>query len=258
LKTLTLLEKVAHINFIITDTEKEALILEDNLIKEHHPRYNVKLRDDKNYPYLKLSTQEEPTLSIVRRVQKDQSLYFGPYPSATALRETVKVIRRIFPITTSLDTQFTRRLRLRRPGETGSKEFPGKMDPARYREVVRQVRMFLEGRDQSLIRRLREKMEEEAKRMNFEAAAGIRDQIEHIAKDIEKQKIVSREFREQDVVGYFRKKRFLAIYLLFIRGGRFWGERDFLCRTPTFRMKRFWALFSGSIMRKGNSFPNRS
>jgi len=111
-KTLSLVERVAGVDVIVTDTEKEALILENHLIKEHRPRYNVKLRDDKNYPCLRLSIEEKyPTLSVVRRIHKDRSLYFGPYPSATSLRQTLKLIRRLFPIRTCLDTKFTHRLR---------------------------------------------------------------------------------------------------------------------------------------------------
>ncbi len=217
MKTLTLLEQVGDIETIITDTEKEALILEDNLIKQYHPRYNIKLRDDKEYPCLRLSVEEEyPTLSFVRRIRKDRSLYFGPYPSAHSLRETVNLIRRIFPIRTSLDTKFTHRL----PSW-------GKVEPAGYREVVHQVRMFLEGKNESLIAALKKKMAEEAKRLNFEAAARIRDQIEHIQKVIEKQKIISRGFLDQDVIALYRGEERVAIYLLFLRRGKLLGGRGF-------------------------------
>ena len=149
-KTLTLVEKIADIETIVTDTEKEALILENNLIKEHRPRYNVKLRDDKNYPCLRLSMEEEfPTLCIVRRIKKDRSIYFGPYPSATSLRETLKLIRRLFPIRTCLDTKFTHRLRPCINYEMGRCTGPccDKITPAQYREIVHQVRMFLEGKN---------------------------------------------------------------------------------------------------------------
>jgi len=217
LKTLTMLEQAADIETIITDTEKEALILEDNLIKQYHPRYNIKLRDDKDYPCLRLSVEEEyPALSIVRRIRKDRSLYFGPYPSAHSLRETLKLIRRIFPIRTSLDTKFTRRL----PSW-------GKVEPAGYREVVHQVRMFLEGKNESLIASLKKKMAGEANRLNFESAARIRDQIEHIRKVIEKQKIISREFLDQDVIALVRGEEKVAIYLLFLRRGKLLGGRGF-------------------------------
>ena len=141
-KTLTMLERVADIDTFITDTEKEALILENNLIKEYRPRYNVKLRDDKNYPCLRLSVEDEfPTLCIVRQIKKDRSIYFGPYPSATSLRETLKLIRRLFPIRTCLDTKFTHRLRPCINYEMGRCTGPccGKIEPAQYRELVHQV-----------------------------------------------------------------------------------------------------------------------
>ena len=216
-KTLSMLEQAADIETIITDTEKEAFLLEDNLIKQHHPRYNIKFRDDKYYPCLRLSVEEEyPVLSIVRRIRKDRSLYFGPYPSATSLRETVKLIRRIFPIRTSLDTKFSRRLPPRE-----------KIDPARYREVVHQVRMFLEGKDEALLAVLKKKMAGEAERLNFEAAARIRDQVEHIQKVIERQKIISRDFLDRDVIGFYRGEEGVAIYLLFLRRGKLLGGKGF-------------------------------
>src|SRR4030043_78402 len=142
---------------------------------------NVKLRDDKNYPCLRLSVEEEfPTLSIVRRIKKDRSLYFGPFPSATSLRETLKLIRRIFPIRTCLDTKFSNRLRPCINYEMGRCLGPccGKIDRDQYREIVHQVRMFLEGRNRKLVGRLEKKMEGESEKLRFETAARIRDQIE--------------------------------------------------------------------------------
>ena len=203
IKTLSLLEKVSDVEFIITDTEKEALILEDNLIKEHHPRYNVKLRDNKNYPLLRLSLEEEfPTLSIARRMGQDRSLYFGPYPSAKSLRNTLKLIQRLFPIRTSLDTRFTPRLRVCPPEDREAGLCPEIKDPAQYQQIVRQVRLFLEGKNARLIQSLRKKMEEESGHLNFEAAARIRDQIESLERVFEEQKIVSRDFIDQDVMGF--------------------------------------------------------
>src|SRR5512136_2485826 len=157
-KVLTMMDKVADIDTIVTDTEKEAFILENNLIKEYRPRYNVKLRDDKTYPLLKLSMKEEfPTLCVVRRAERDGSVYFGPYPSATSLRETLKLIRRLFPIRTCLDTKFTHRLRPCINYDMGRCTGPccGKIDAIQYREVVRQVRLFLEGKNEALLESLR-------------------------------------------------------------------------------------------------------
>jgi len=229
-KTLALLEKVADIETILTDTEKEALILEDNLIKEHHPRYNIKLRDDKRYPCLRLSVEEDfPTLSIVRRIKKDRSIYFGPYPSATSLKETLKLIRRLFPIRTCRHTKFSNRIRpcINYEMERCSGPCCGKIDPAQYGEIIRQVRMFLEGRNRDLIESLKRRMEEAAEQLHFEKAARIRDQIEHIERVIERQNIVSRDFIDRDVIGFHRQDHRAAVYSLFIRAGKLLGGKGF-------------------------------
>jgi excinuclease ABC subunit C len=229
-KTLAMLEKVEDIETIVTDTEKEALILEDNLVKEHHPRYNIKLRDDKRYPCLKLSMDEEfPTLKIVRRIEKDRSLYFGPYPSATSLRATLRLIRRLFPIRTCLDTKFSGRLRpcINYEMDRCSGPCCGKIDRNQYLEIVRQVIMFLEGKNKDLLESLKEKMEEESEQLRFEKAAKIRDQIEYIEHVIEKQKIVSSDFVDQDVIGFHRQDHTFIVHPLFIRGGKLLGGKGF-------------------------------
>jgi len=229
-KTLALLEKVADIETIVTDTEKEALILEDHLVKEHHPRYNIKLRDDKRYPCLRLSIEEDfPTLSIVRRIKKDRSVYFGPYPSATSLKETLKLIRRLFPIRTCRHTKFSNRTRpcINYEMERCSGPCCGKIGPVQYGEIIRQARMFLEGRNRDLIESLKKRMEEESERLHFEKAARIRDQIKHIEKVIEKQSIVSRDFIDRDVIGFHRQDHRAAVYSLFIRAGKLLGGKGF-------------------------------
>jgi excinuclease ABC subunit C len=259
-KTLRMLERVADIETIVTDTEKEALILESNLIKEHRPRYNVKLRDDKNYPCLKLSIEEEfPTLCVVRQIKKDRSLYFGPYPSATSLRQTLKLIRRLFPIRTCLDTKFTHRLRPCINYEMGRCTGPccGKIDPIQYREVVRRVRMFLEGKNEDLIQNLKKKMEEESTRLNFEAAAKIRDQIAHIERVIEKQKIVSKDFMDQDVIGLYRKNDTLVIHPLFIRAGKLLGGKGFTLRSSRLPEDEILDTFLRQYYREGKFIPDQ-
>ena len=259
-KTLTLLEKVADIDTIVTDTEKEAFILENNLIKEYRPRYNVKLRDDKTYPLLKLAMQEEfPTLCIVRRAQKDGSVYFGPYPSATSLRETLKLIRRLFPIRTCLDTKFTHRLRPCINYEMGRCSGPccGKIDPAQYREIVHQVRLFLEGKDKDLVERLKEGMEEESDRLHFERAAKIRDQIRHLEHVVEKQKIVSADFVDQDVIGFHRQDHTLIIHPLFVRGGKLLGGRGFAFPSTALPDEELLSSFLHQYYREGKFIPRK-
>ncbi|MDO9350320.1 MAG: excinuclease ABC subunit UvrC, partial [Deltaproteobacteria bacterium] len=259
-KTLALLEKVADIETIMTDTEKEALILEDNLVKEHHPRYNVKLRDDKRYPCLRLSVEEEfPTLSIVRKIKKDRSFYFGPYSSATSLRETLKLIRRIFPIRTCHNTRFSNRIRPCINYEMGRCPGPccGKIDPVQYREIIRQTRMFLEGKNRDLLARLKRKMDKESEQLHFEKAARSRDQIEHIKKVIEKQKIVSRDFVDQDVIGFHREDHTVVIHPLFVRAGKLQGGRGFTFPSMGLPDEEVLSSFLRQYYREDRFIPER-
>jgi excinuclease ABC subunit C len=259
-KTLAMLEKVEDIDTIVTDTEKEALILEDNLIKTHHPRYNVKLRDDKNYPCLKLSLEEEyPTLFIVRRIKKDGSLYFGPYPSATSLRETLKLIRRLFPIRTCMDTKFTHRLRPCINYEMGRCLGPccEKVDPIKYQEVVQEVRMFLTGKNRDLVESLKKRMKQESERLNFEAAVNIRDQIAYIEQVIEKQKIVSQDFLNQDVIGFHRQDHKIIIYSLLVRAGRLMGGRGFVFPSIGLLDEEVLSSFLFQYYREGKFIPEQ-
>ncbi len=259
-KTLAMLDKVADIDTMVTDTEKEALILENHLIKTHRPRYNVKLRDDKNYPCLKLSTGEEfPKLTIVRRIKKDDSIYFGPYPSATSLRETLRLIRRLFPIRTCLDTKFSNRLRPCINYEMGRCLGPccGKVDPAQYQEVVREVRMFLEGKNKDLVESLKKKMEEEAEKLHFETAAKIRDQIEHLEKVVEKQKIVSSDFFDQDVIGFHRQDHTFVVHPLFIRGGKLLGGKGFTFPSAGLPEEEILSSFLHQYYREGKFIPEK-
>ena len=259
-KTLTMLERVADIDTFITDTEKEALILENNLIKEYRPRYNVKLRDDKNYPCLRLSIEDEfPTLCIVRQIKKDRSIYFGPYPSATSLRETLKLIRRLFPIRTCLDTKFTHRLRPCINYEMGRCTGPccGKIEPAQYREMVHQVRMFLEGKNEALLETLKKKMEEASEQLAFETAAKVRDQIAHIEKVLERQKIVSRDFIDQDVIGLHRQDHTVVIHPLFIRAGKLLGGKGFTFPSTRIPEEEVLDSFLRQYYRQGKFIPDQ-
>ncbi len=259
-KTMAMVEKVADIDTIVTDTEKEAFILENNLVKQHRPRYNVKLRDDKNYPCLKLSVEEEyPTLSIVRRIKKDRSIYFGPYPSATSLKETLKLVRRLFSIRTCLDTKFAHRLRPCINYEMGRCVGPccGKADPIEYREMVHQVRMFLEGKNRDLLERLKKKMEEESEQLHFEAAAKIRDQIEHIEHVVERQKIVSRDFLDQDVIGFHRQDHQIIVYPLFVRAGKLLGGKGFTLPSTGLPDEEIVSSFLHQYYREGKFIPEQ-
>lgn len=257
-KTLAMLEKIEDIETIVTDTEKEALILEDNLIKEYHPRYNIKLRDDKRYPCLKLSIEESfPTLTLVRRIKKDRSLYFGPYPSATSLKETLKLIRRLFPIRTCRESKFSNRTRPCINYEMDRCLGPccGRIDPSQYGEVIQQVKLFLQGRNRDLIERLKKQMEEEAEQLHFEKAARIRDQIEHIKKVVEKQIIVSRDFVDRDVIGFYNQDGRAAIYSLFIRSGKLLGGKGFHLSSASLPEEEILSSFLNQYYKENRYIP---
>jgi excinuclease ABC subunit C len=220
----------------------------------------VKLRDDKNYPCLKLSLEDDfPTLTIVRRIKKDGSLYFGPYPSATSLRETLRLIRRLFPIRTCLDTKFSNRLRPCINYEMDRCAGPccGKIDQDQYREMVHQVRMFLEGKNKDLVESLKKKMEEEAEQLHFEKAAKIRDQIEYIKHVIEKQKIVSSDFIDQDVIGFHRQDHTFIVHPLFIRGGKLLGGKGFIIPSKGLPDEEVLSSFLHQYYREGKFIPEQ-
>jgi excinuclease ABC subunit C len=228
-KTRTLINKIADVDYLVTESEKEALILENNLIKKHKPRYNVKIKDDKNYPCLRLTIEEPfPRLMIVRRIKRDGSLYFGPYPSALSVRNTLKLIYKLFPLRSCKDAKFKNRTRpcINYQMDRCLAPCVGMVDTQTYREIVKEVRLFLEGRDRELIRILKGRMRKKSDALDFEGAAGIRDQIQSIEKTIEKQHIVSKSFLDQDVIGFHRNGG-IGVQTLFVRNGMLMGGRFF-------------------------------
>lgn len=229
-KTTLLVGQIADLETIVTRSELEALILESNLIKRHRPRFNVVLRDDKQYPYLRLPIKDRfPRLSIVRRVQKDGALYYGPYTPAGALRETLKVIKKSFPLATcTIDIDGT--------AERACLEFEikrcmapctGNQSQEDYLKIVDQVRQFLEGRDHELMNDLRAQMEAAAEREEFEEAARLRDRLFKIERTLEKQRITQTTATDQDVIGLARQGTAVDLQLLFVRGGLLIGRKDF-------------------------------
>ncbi|MDF0645451.1 MAG: excinuclease ABC subunit UvrC [Nitrospira sp.] len=229
-KTALLVGLIADLETMVTRSELEALILESNLVKRQRPRFNVVLRDDKQYPYLRLPVKEDfPRLSIVRRVQRDGALYYGPYTPAGALRETLKVIRRVFPLATcAIDIDGT--------AERACIEFEikrcmapctGNQSRDEYHAIVKQVRHFLEGRDRELLDELRAGMEAAAEREDFEEAARLRDRMFKIERTLERQRITQTVSVDQDVIGIARLGASVDLQLLFVRGGLLIGRKDF-------------------------------
>lgn len=230
LKAQMLRSNTSDIEWIITDTEKEALILESNLIKKYHPKYNIVLKDDKSYPYLRLSWSEEyPRLSICRRLKNDGSSYFGPYVSVKAARETWRLIHRLFPIRKCQTKGFPKRKRpcINHQMDLCPAPCCNFVDPNEYRKVVRDVQLFLQGKKQELIREMKVRMEQESQNLNFEVAAKIRDQIRALEKTLEPQKVASPANANQDVIGYARRDKQVKIVVLFIREGNLVGSKNF-------------------------------
>jgi excinuclease ABC subunit C len=229
-KTAAMLAQVENIDYFVTGSELEALILENNLIKKHRPKYNVVLRDDKNYPFIRLALEDPyPRPEIVRRVVRDGAVYFGPYVPTNALRETLRILRYLFPLPNCSIT-------IDGTAERACIEFEikrclapctGRQSQVEYREMIEQVRLFLEGRDQDLVRALRARMADAADGLRFEEAARIRDQIGRIEKILERQRVTSTRLEDQDVVGLFREGEAADVQVLFIRGGMMIGRKDF-------------------------------
>ena len=229
-KTALLVNEIADLETIVTRSELEALILESNLIKRHRPRFNIVLRDDKQYPYLRLPIKENfPRLSIVRRVQKDGALYYGPYTPAGALRETLKVIRKAFPLATceiDIDGRADRAC-IEFEIKRCMAPCTGNQSRDEYHQIVKQVRQFLEGRDRELLDSLREDMEQAAEREAFEEAARLRDRLFSVERTLEKQRITQISTTDQDVIGLARQGTAADLQLLFVRGGLLIGRKDF-------------------------------
>jgi excinuclease ABC subunit C len=229
-KTSLLVGQIADLETMVTRSELEALILESNLVKRHRPRFNVVLRDDKQYPYVRLPIKEDfPRLSIVRRVQKDGALYYGPYTPANALRETLKVIKHVFPLATcSIDiTGKAERACIEFEIKRCLAPCTGNQTKDEYHQIVKQVRQFLEGRDRELLDELRAKMEAAAEREDFEEAARLRNRWFKIDRMLEKQRVAQTSATDQDVIGLARQGAAVDLQILFVRGGLLIGRKDF-------------------------------
>jgi excinuclease ABC subunit C len=225
-----LIPNVDDIEFLVTDTEKEALILENTLIKEHKPKFNVNFRDDKSYVNLRLDPRDRyPRLTVVRRPTRDGALYFGPYASSNAVRETMRSLSRIFPLRLCTDHVFHARTRpclyyqIRR---CSAPCVPGHVSDEEYRSLVDQTALFLKGRDEDLRNMLTAQMHEASKALRFEEAGRLYRRIQAIDQTIERQKMTSMQNRDQDVFGFFREADQVTIERLTIRGGKLLGGRS--------------------------------
>lgn len=225
-----LMDKVAALETIVTDTEKEALLLENTLIKKHRPRYNINLRDDKTYVSVRLDLDEEfPMPRVVRRIQPDGAKYFGPYASAGAIRETLKEIYRIFPLRHHPVSTCRARGRPCLYYQIGQCSGPchGLITRRDYRELVDGFIALLEGREGEVKNLLQERMDKAAEQLRYEEAARLRDQVLALEQSVERQKVSDAVAVDQDVVGLHRDGGEVEVAVMFVRGGKLTGKRTF-------------------------------
>jgi excinuclease ABC subunit C len=232
-KTAVMLSHVERVETILTTTEKEALILEASLIKKHRPRYNVILRDDKNYPLIKVTVKEEwPRLHVTRRRLRDGNRYFGPYTSSSALRASLHLLFSLFPLRRCKKIRKRERPCLNYQMKRCLAPCSGLVNQKEYQAMVNEVLLILEGKSQKVIERLQEKMKAAAQKLAFEEAALYRDQINGLGNTLERQTVVAEHQLDQDVFGLARHNASVGISLLFVRAGMVSGAQTFFINDP--------------------------
>jgi excinuclease ABC subunit C len=221
-KTAVMVRQLVKADLLITNTEKEALILESSLIKKHRPKYNVILRDDKNYPLIKVTVQEQwPRVFMTRRKTQDGARYFGPYSSSSAMWSTLKFISAHFPLRRCKTRELTNRKRPCLNYQLNQCQAPcaGKADHAHYLEMVDKVLLFLDGKNHQLLQDLQQDMAKAAQKLEYERAALLRNQVQALKKTLERQQAVSQSGKDQDIYSLYRDSGSVSIALLIIRDG---------------------------------------
>ena len=228
-KTVALVARIAEIDVTVTETEAEALILEQNLIKAQRPPFNILMRDDKSYPYVFLSAGEFPRLAYHRGAKRAKGQYFGPYPSAGAVRESLNLLQRVFQVRQCEDSYYRNRSRpcLQYQIKRCTAPCVGLVSEAEYQEQVENTRLFLQGKSQQLLQSLVEKMQQASTELDFEAAAEYRDQIQYLQKVTESQFIEADSEANADVVSVASQAGRACIHMLFIRAGRILGSKSY-------------------------------
>ncbi|AKG71034.1 excinuclease ABC subunit C [Serratia fonticola] len=233
-KTETLVKNISQIDVTVTHTETEALLLEHNYIKLYQPRYNVLLRDDKSYPLIFLSADSHPRLTVHRGAKHAKGEYFGPFPNSYAVRETLALLQKLFPVRQCDNSVYRNRSRPCLQYQIGRCLGPcvaGLVSEEDYRQQVDYVRLFLSGKDQQVLHQLIARMENASKLLNFEEAARIRDQIQAVRRVTEKQ-FVSGDSDDLDVIGVAFDAGMACVHVLFIRQGKVLGSRSYFPKVP--------------------------
>ena len=230
IRTVAMVERVVDVRTIVVTNEVEALILEANLIKRHQPPYNVRLRDDKRYPYLKVTNEAFPRVVFTRFVKDDGARYFGPYTNAHGLRELIDLVRLVFPLRTCREPIDGKRKRpcLQYHIKRCLAPCVGYQTEDDYDRMIDEVVLFLEGKQESLLSRLQTEMHDAAEKMSYEAAARIRDRITHVRRVTESQKVVWKSRLDMDLIAIARSQGQACVQVFLVRGGKLIGQEYFI------------------------------
>ncbi len=241
-KVRVMVSHIAEFEYIITDSEMEALILECNLIKKYRPRYNILLKDDKHYPFIKITTNEDfPRVFVTRTKVKDGNKYFGPYTDASAVYETLELIKKVFPI----------RNCKRNIAENGTKTRPclnyyinlckapcaGYISKEEYKKIIDDILDLLSGKNHTIVEELKRSMEEASEKLEFEKAAGLRDKINAVETIMEKQKIFMDNFEDEDFINMYSDEKDTCVQVFFLREGKIIGREHFMLENTAFEPK---------------------
>ncbi|MCJ7717257.1 MAG: excinuclease ABC subunit UvrC, partial [Anaerolineales bacterium] len=230
-RTSQLVKNISDIEWIIVASELEALILEMNLIKEYQPHFNVQLKDDKRYPYIKIHWSDPfPKVTVTRKVEKDGSRYYGPYINVWAVNQTLDLLRRIFPYLSCSRTITgeDQRACLYYDIQLCTAPCIGRINQEDYREMIKELGSFLNGRTESIVKKLEGEMIQASSEMKYERAGQIRDQLDAIQRIVEEQRIISTKFTDSDVIAIASQENTACIQVFFIRGGKLTGREYFL------------------------------
>lgn len=250
---------LGDVETVVTTNEKEALLLENNLIKQHKPRFNVLLRDDKNFLVLRLDLRQAyPRLEVTRRIKDDGARYFGPYHSASACRETLRLVNRYFKLRTCTDRTMETRSRPCLQYQIGRCPAPCVYDVDReqYGRQVEDVSLFLRGREDDLITSLELQMHEAAQRLAFEQAARLRDQIAAVRRTLQRQEVVAADLLDRDVFAYYREGDAVEMVVLNLRGGKLLGRRTFSYSNQEFPDDELLSSFVNLYYDGGEPIPH--
>ena len=260
-KVAVLVSKIEKMEYIITDSEVEALILEAHLIKKHKPRYNILLKDDKKYPYFLITDEDYPRITVVRKknMNPDKGRFYGPYTNSRAMYSTLDFLKKIFPLKQCKTPKFTNRPCLYYHIGKCLAPCQGKVSPAEYQEIVHQAELFLSGRQNELIKKIKTQMEEYSKAEQFEKAARMRDSYLDLQKTLEHQKVVYENSRlNEDIIASVYDEGIFAITIMLVREGRLIDKKDFTYfvenEDKSEFFKTFFQEYYSSLMLE---FPNK-